>query len=315
MEESQFLFDPKRFRPISLADQEEIFPILRASSAKSCEFAFGNLYSWKTHTGLLWQKAFGRLYFYYEDVDKLAFSVGEEEASYPSPEELAAVSSSMKKELGASGDYFVVPTSVVEKGSKEEWEKFFSIAPAPDDELEYIYKLQDLLKLPGKQLAKKRNLISQFHKNFPSAILEEIGKENLSAIAGLAAEWAKEHLHHELEAHEEIYMEQKAIELALESFSSLHARGVLLKNEGKPIAFAVGYPITDKIWAEPFEKALPNYKGASQTILQALADLLQKEGCQFLNREQDMGLEGLRKAKRSYQPEELLLTYHLHYRQ
>ena len=305
-------FDPEAFRPITLEDKEELFPILAESSCKSCEFAFGNLFSWKTHTGLLWQKAFGRLYFYYRDVDKLAFTLNGE-TDCPSPGELACVSRAMKK-ISASGDYFVVPPSVTEKYSCEEWEKYFILSPAPEEELEYIYRISDLHTLPGKLLAKKRNLISQFRKNFPSATTEEISGENLFLVREIAAEWAKEHLRHDLKAREDVYMEEKAVELTLGAFDSLGAKGILLRDGKKGIAFAVGFPITKEIWAEPFEKALPDHKGASQSVLQELAALLEKEGVLFLNREQDMGLEGLRQAKRSYQPRELLASLRLQYK-
>ena len=76
----------------------------------------------------------------------------------------------------------------------------------------------------------------------------------------------------------------------------------------------MGFPINLEIWAEPFEKALPGYKGASQVLLQSLAAMLEKEGCLYLNREQDMGLEGLRKAKRSYNPCEILTSFNLHFK-
>ena len=93
-----------------------------------------------------------------------------------------------------------------------------------------------------------------------------------------------------------------------ECFRSTGLTGILVEENGEALAFATGAFITEKIWTETLEKALPEHKGAAQFANNELSKLLE-EKCIYLNREQDLGLPGLRQAKLSYLPEYLLRNY------
>ena len=107
---------------------------------------------------------------------------------------------------------------------------------------------------------------------------------------------------------EDMENERVAIFKALDNFEAEELLGGLLRVEGKVVAFTMGHPVRDDVIVVHFEKADLNYIGSYQMINQQFA----KNSCQqfrLMNREEDMGIENLRKAKLSYEPDELLVKY------
>ena len=103
-------------------------------------------------------------------------------------------------------------------------------------------------------------------------------------------------------------MEQAALKKALRDFDELGLEGVLLEDGGELMAFAMGSPLREDTFDIHFEKALDPNDGTYAAINQGFAAYLREKHpqLQWLNREDDMGLEGLRKAKLSYNPHHML---------
>ena len=171
---------------------------------------------------------------------------------------------------------------------------------------DYIYLAENLVKLSGKKLAKKKNLISQFKKLYPDFTVNPIEKNDYIKIIEFYHHWKNthnaegEHLDSELEA----------IKIILTNWDLLPCNGLKLCIGSKMCAFSIFSPQTADMATVHFEKYDAEIKGAGQIINHETAKALLND-YKYINREQDMGSVGIRQAKRSYQPIKMLPFYRL----
>jgi len=170
------------------------------------------------------------------------------------------------------------------------------------DTFDYIYDIEALATLKGKKLQKKRNHLNRFRENNPDHTLEPITKENIGQVKELVDQWYRLRLTQD--PHKDFQLEQAAISKALEHWDDLGIEGLLLWCGGVPVAMTLGSPLNPTTFDVHFEKALDIADGAYAAINNGFARYLMDKypGLLWLNREDDMGLEGLRKAKLSYNP-------------
>ncbi|MBQ9083752.1 MAG: DUF2156 domain-containing protein [Clostridia bacterium] len=168
---------------------------------------------------------------------------------------------------------------------------------------DYIYRVEDLIRLGGKKYHAKRNHISRFVRNYEYCYEPVETDLQVRECIEMARRWGETAANPEDAAGE-----LEAIRAALEHRQELGMVAGLLRVDGQAIAFAAGEPINDTVFLQHFEKALVAYDGAYAVINH---DFMTHCICDyvFVNREEDMGLEGLRKAKLSYLPERLLRKY------
>ena len=178
---------------------------------------------------------------------------------------------------------------------------------------DYIYLTSNLAQLPGKKYSKKRNHINQFKTKHPNYTFELIKPENLMDARKIEDMWlaeASEKLS-DLEAEKEIIY--KALE-NFELFSKVCGMtGGLLYVEEKPVAFCIASLLSQNITDVHFEKCLSTYArdGGYAIINNEFSKTVQTE---YINREEDLGIEGLRKAKLSYYPEKVLEKFRVEIR-
>lgn len=165
------------------------------------------------------------------------------------------------------------------------------------DSAEYIYRTESLIQLNTKKLHKKKNLVSQFHRRYPDHRVRPVTREMTGKIQGFAKDlvYANEPVADSLK--EEI----EAIEKAFRHWDLLGLEGLVLYVEDHIAAFSIFSPLSRNTVNIHFEKANIAYKGAAQVINQETAIYLQDRFA-FINREQDLGVPGLRQAKLSYEP-------------
>ncbi|HER63048.1 MAG TPA: DUF2156 domain-containing protein [Desulfobacteraceae bacterium] len=160
------------------------------------------------------------------------------------------------------------------------------------DNFDYLYLRRDLAELTGRKFSKKRNLIKAFLNNFDyegRPLLEEHIPDALRVL---------EHWHSERETPGDY----EASREALENCEGLQLCGGIYYSGGNPVAFTLGEEnMLGRSFIIHFEKAVRGYKGLWQFINQAFASIL-PETYETVNREQDLGEEGLRAAKMSYKP-------------
>ncbi len=166
------------------------------------------------------------------------------------------------------------------------------------DWYDYVYATEKMVNLRGKKLTKKKNLISQFRRAYPNYHVLPISKEKHEVIERFTEKWRRErHV-------EGSYLdtEMKAIQNTLEMWDELPVEGIIVCLDQRIAAYSIFSPQTHDMVTVHFEKFDPDKKGSAQLIYWETARYLQSR-YKWINREQDIGLEGLRQAKTSYAPD------------
>lgn len=202
-------------------------------------------------------------------------------------------------DLFSTHDYWkLIPESVLipERERLEAW----GIEFAEDrDNFDYLYFRTDLAELAGKKYHKKRNLVAQFRKSYAHEE-KPLSTELVPDAIKILELW------HTEKGNDADY---EASREALEHFEEFGMKGLLLYIDGKPAGWCMGEPVAaGSIFTVHFEKGLDGYKGIYQFINQAFAASLPEHVIQ-INREQDLGDEGLRQAKMTYRPSGFVRKY------
>lgn len=166
------------------------------------------------------------------------------------------------------------------------------------DFAEYIYETEKLATLAGRKLHSKRNHLNRFEASYKFSF-EPIDESNKADALAVARQWCKAS-----NGDESIDEESCAIKKALENFELLNFSGAVLRIDGKPVAMTMGEPISRRAFVTHFEKAVDGYDGLYVAVNCYFARTLTQ--FELINREEDMGIEGLRRAKLSYKPSILL---------
>lgn len=171
---------------------------------------------------------------------------------------------------------------------------------------DYIYLRSELASLSGKAFHKKKNHFSKFVRTYPDYKYYEIGACNIYDAQKVADAWNYEHLQDEDASQ---LAEYKAIKEALENFEELGLIGGIIYVNDSPCAMTIASKINENTVDVHFEKAVGEYalNGGYAAINKLFSEKL--DGVTWLNREEDIGIEGLRKAKLSYRPKIMLKKY------
>ena len=167
----------------------------------------------------------------------------------------------------------------------------------PDrDNFEYIYSTESLITLGGKKFREKRNHLNQFRMQYAGYEYEPISKENMDECREVAKKWAENH-----DEADGTDVELEAISRLFDNWEALALKGGLIRIFGQVEAFSIGEELNDRMALVHIEKANPEIRGLYQAINN---EFLRNtfSHLEFVNREEDMGLPGLRQAKESYQP-------------
>ena len=157
------------------------------------------------------------------------------------------------------------------------------------DNFEYLYLRTDLAELPGKNFQKKRNLVNAFIKAHPQRETKILDKNTLKDAMQILNEWGERG-------------DYEAAKEALELHDVLGFSGLVFYVDGNPAGYCQGEALADSVsYVVHFEKALDKYKGIYQYMNQEFAKTI-PEHITYINREQDLGNEGLRQAKLTYRP-------------
>jgi hypothetical protein len=166
---------------------------------------------------------------------------------------------------------------------------------------DYLYRREDFIKLEGRKLHGKRNFVRRFWTAHPDARFVPITSENVGVCRRFLADWqaAQE------EMTQGLIDEGRAIETALSHWDDFGLVGGLLMEGDAVFGFTYGAPVSDDIFAVHIEKAERSVAGAYPTLAVELGKSL-PESFVYLNREEDLGIAGLRKAKQDWFPTEVL---------
>lgn len=183
--------------------------------------------------------------------------------------------------------------AVKEKGTSRRW-------------ADYIYNAVDLGTLQGHRFHKKRNLVNQFERLYPVHTYEELCEGNIGEVLDFMHRFMGEG-----EMNEDKRYENERVLAVLKEYDRLPTVGGLVRVEGEIAAFTVA-ELIDETLIVHIEKADRRFKGAYQYInYRFVRECLQQHTFRFVNREDDAGDEGLRQAKLSYCPVDILHKYHM----
>ncbi|MEM4259115.1 MAG: phosphatidylglycerol lysyltransferase domain-containing protein [Candidatus Thermoplasmatota archaeon] len=174
------------------------------------------------------------------------------------------------------------------------------------DFFDYVYTASDLANLAGSEYAKIRNRLNKFVKSYQYT-LETITDSNMEEVAEFLKRWC---LWKDCESDDILKYERKAMMFAMSHFFDLNLNGLALRIDGRIEAISVFEPMNPTTAVVHFEKGSPEYDGIYKAINLETARVLQKK-YQFINRQEDMGIPGLRQAKMSYRPHHFVEVFHI----
>ncbi|MFP4475771.1 MAG: DUF2156 domain-containing protein [Desulfatibacillaceae bacterium] len=209
--------------------------------------------------------------------------------------------------------FWFVPADYVERYRDKGLEGLFELEEQ-EDYADYVYRTDDLADLPGNRYHKKRNLISQFTKKYAAkgrVEVERVSPDNAADCLDFLERWCRERECDQIpEEDDDLLCEKKACENAFENLDRLSAGGLCVRVDGRVEAFGLGSRLTGDMAALHFEKASTAFKGLYQFVDRECASQL-FDGFTYTNKESDMGIPGLEKAKKSYHPVRLVESYRL----
>jgi hypothetical protein len=213
------------------------------------------------------------------------------------PEELVTLAN-----LAGHTEYWFVPEDYIDHFGESVVGRYFKIQHqgAYDD---YIYRVEDLAGLKGNRYSKKRNLINQFRRDYVDpgkVVIEPIDPENAEECLFFLEEWCQER-HCDADDQMDLSCEKQAAINTLNHIAIFGLKGILLRIDGGVSAFGISAPLTQDMATLQYEKAFGSVKGLYQYFDNACARML-FNGFTYLNKESDMGIPGLAKAKKSYHP-------------
>ncbi len=282
------------FKTVTAEDKPLYEEYFHKSHRRGCEFSFLNVFLWGEQKYailngclLLLSKFAGKYYYSYPfgdgDVIKTIKDIIEDSKERSIPCHINGITPAEKDFL------------------ETEFPDTFSFSTT-EDSYDYVYDIENLSTLAGKKYHGKRNHINKFFESYPDAVTEILNENNISQVKKMADAWfnARE----ERVPEHTFDMERVALNKLFENYTNVCAEGMILKNGDEILAFSVGSPFYEDTFDVHFEKASEDTDGAYPVINREFARYIKEKypKIRFLDREEDMGLEGLRRAKQSYRP-------------
>lgn len=295
-------------KPITPADYPRLKPFFRRQQYRLCEYSLPLV--------IVWHNAEYQPYGAIEGESLIIgaeFSVQKENRHLilpvsPSKEHAPEDLKDLAEKFGFESFWFV-PEDYIKAYGKKRIGAFFTIEEQPGYN-DYVYRTEDLITLKGNKYSKKRNLIHQFEKNYLSSGQVEIEPMTLAAASECIDFLEKWCLQTKCEVDQllDLACEKQAAINAINHIDTLGISGILLRLEGKVCAFGISSQLTENMGVLHFEKADVNIKGLYQYFdSQCAGRLLSRY--EYTNKESDMNIPGLAKAKKSYHPAMIVQSY------
>ena len=285
----------------SIQDREEYEKLLFSLPDRGCEYAFANKYLWGRQQSARYSGC------------TVFFSHFFGRSVYPYP-----IGSGDKKEaIGA------ILQDARERGipcritgmTGEDVQELESLFPGmftirtDRDGFDYVYAIDDLADLKGRKFQKKRNHLNRFRSEHPGFEVVPLDPCSIPMAQHMVNEWYRVRMRDDPEG--DYLLENIAMARAFRNYRALGMEGIMLVEDGKVLAVTMATRLSADTFDVHFEKALETVDGAYPAVNCEFARYLRLKypEVKFLNREDDMGLEGLRKAKLSYNPHHMVEKY------
>ena len=293
------------FHQLALSDREAMQAVTLPSGRRNCNYTFANLVGWQ--------------FWYYTEVCILENTVVLRYTFDGQRAYMVCTSEALSLELiealldDSNGDLTLIglEDSQVEQLSTLNSKLSTNVEPLRD-QYDYIYRRTDLATLHGRHLDAKRNHIHRFRAEHPDFEYRPLTTESFDECRRLTEIWQEEKNQNDNEnenRNETINAEHRVMETIFSNWDTLGMIGGSIFVDGRMVAFTYGSAVTTDTFDVCVEKADRHVEGAFAIINQQFAEHLPEQYI-YLNREEDMGIPGLRQAKLSYRPE-ILLTYNV----
>jgi hypothetical protein len=286
------------FKLVELSDKDYLQDAFFKFELLPCEYVFTNLFIWRKIYDVRWMK-FRNAILIHSGLDKtLLMPIG----NVFSPDELKDLLCST---FPATEDESIIQVPEGYIKGNQGINDFFE-SELDGDFADYIYSTEKLYLLRGAKLAKKKNLLAQFVRGNPGYTSAPLQEANLDECFELTEKWRLSTTSEPVT----LAQEKEAIHEAFANYNNLGLEGTCIFVGGKIVAFSVFTFQSSDAAIVHFEKYDKDFKGSAQAINWETAKSLLGR-CKYINREQDIGLPGLRKAKLSYDPDKIMHNYTL----
>jgi hypothetical protein len=276
-------------KPVTLQDKDLFDQYLREYPLLGSEYAFTDIFNWRNSKEyqfavlenhlILTAKHEGKPYFM-QPIGRNPVSVVRKIATIYPDQMFMRIEERVAKQLDSE----------------------FKVEHDPDRD-DYLYSVKDLIDFPGKKYDGKRNFIKRFETYNPTVC--SLTTERVKEFLDFQDRWCDSK-----DCGDDTYLssENLAVKEMLMNFDSLDDFGICVVINGKIEGFAIGEPLNETTIVEHFEKGNTDFEGIYPYVLNSFAKAIPSKYT-LLNREQDIGIEGLRKSKLSYHPVEMIKKY------
>lgn len=281
--------------------RDSYLAVAKSCPPRSCEYGFSNLFFWGKQQ-LAFLHGCVTVFSHFEGMSLYPFPMG-------SGDRRAVVQEILDDAAQRGIPCRISGITQAETQELESWfPGIFRFSPTRDF-ADYVYDIQELAELKGRKFQKKRNHLNRFRSAHPEARLVLMDETNLPLARKFVNEWFMSRLREDAEG--DYTLEAIALDRAFRNFAALHLEGALLMDGEEILAITMASRLSEVTYDVHFEKAREDVEGAYTAVNQMFADHLRKAHPEllYLDREDDMGLAGLRKAKESYHPHHLEYKY------
>lgn len=264
--------------PLSLAHRPLLDPLLKALRMEITEYSFANLYLFRaTHQ--------------YEVLfDEQIYIAGKTRDGFSYVTPLKPVSEWNHKQIEMllkEYDFlFPMPEHEIDPNLYE-WTH-------SDADSDYVYAIDTLRYYPGRHLDGRRNLVRQFNEKYPDHHSHPLDHSRVPDALNLLENWKKD-----------VYADYEPCREALQLMDELQLNGWIVYATDQAVAFTIGEWLTPEMYIVQFAKALVEYKGVYQFLYEDAALHINTK-TRYINLEQDLGIEALRRSKEAYHPDRKL---------
>lgn len=268
------------------------------SSERGCEFSFGNLCMWGRQNMAVYSNQI------------ILFSQFDRRSVYPYPmgdgDKKSAIDAIINDSKERGIPCRITGLSCEARQTIENLYPGMFRFHCDEGSFDYVYDINDLAELKGKKYHSKRNHLNRFYETYPDWRTKIFCDDNVSEVSDMINNWYEEKLKEN--PNSDFQMERIAIEKAIKYYKEIGLEGLVLYVEDKVAAFTMGSFLSHDMIDVHFEKARSDIRGAYTAINAEFAKYIRQKypRVKYLDREEDMGLEGLRRAKRSYKPHHMI---------
>ena len=291
------------FKRLTIEDKNILEKFINPYKFLSCEYSFTTLY--------IWREACDVCFTIHKDA--LIIKKKDFEGKYYFMQPLGYSKENLKEIIDALMDYKTANNmdylfKDLEEGFMEQirgiYDDAYGICIKEDrDNFDYLYEAEKLIKLSGKKLHGKKNHYNSFIKNYNYEVKDIEEAQVISDVIIAAEKWYEDNNDDYM-----LFYELQGIKDVLHNMKIVNIKGIAVYVDGKIVAFSLGEKLNDNLAVIHIEKGDMNYRGVYSFINKTFIDRCFSD-VKIINREQDLGIDGLRKSKLSYHPLKLEKKY------